>query len=644
MKKQKNFALLRTSRVFLSWKAILFSALCVSLPLAFVSCGNASNPDGSDSGSKELPADYALNNDFWDNASIYFVLTDRFYNGNTENDTSYGREKGDPTLSGDCGKFFGGDIKGLTSKLDYLEELGINAIWISAPYEQIHGYCVGGSNEFKHYPYHGYYALDYTNIDANVGTVEEFRNFVDSAHKKGIRVVMDVVMNHPGYNTIEDAAHLYPGVLKSSFVYGTTEPTLSNYHNYINYTSHAWDSWWGGSWIRAGLCSHYKTGIGDLTGSAGGSLPDFITEGTKSVSLPTFLKTKHTDAMKSFYPSEGYSVVKFEEKENFTVRDYLVHWLSGWVREFGIDGFRCDTAKHVEKEAWHELKVACTNALREWKAENPSKAIPESGDFWMTGEHFGHGVAKDSYFTEGGFNSMINFSYRSTVASALSDVSKIESAYSDYAEKINSDENFNVLSYISSHDTGSQDSKGLFYSDYADGDVSKMKTAGSLLAFAPGAVQIYYGDEAGRKNSSANWSGDKDQKTRSQMPWKNETDADGNNGYVSGLEYSFDSDIFSHWSKVLSFRKKHPAVGGGTHLKIALDSGTDGYAFSRILENDKVIVVLGTTGGETVSVDVSSIGSSKVKDFYTGNTVEVSGGKATFTVGAEGVILIESAD
>ncbi len=649
MKKTKNFASPRTSRtlrtscVSLFGKAILFSALCVCLPLAFASCGNANNPENS-SESKVVPSDYALNNDFWDNASVYFVLTDRFYNGNSENDTAYGRKKGNPTLSDDCGKFFGGDIKGLSSKLDYLEALGINAIWISAPYEQIHGYCVGGSNEFEHYPYHGYYALDYTNLDANVGTVEEFRNFVDSAHKKGIRVVMDVVMNHPGYNTIEDAAHLYPGVLKSSFVYGTTEPTLSNYHSFINYTSHAWDSWWGGSWIRAGLCSHYKSGSGDLTGSAGGSLPDFITEGTKSVSLPTFLKTKHTDAMKSFYPSEGYSVVKFEEKENFTVRDYLVHWLSGWVREFGIDGFRCDTAKHVEKEAWYQLKVACVQALRDWKEANPTKVIEDSGDFWMTGEHFGHGVAKDSYFTEGGFNSMINFSYRSAVASALSDVSKIESVYSDYAQKINSDENFNVLSYISSHDTGSQDSKGLFYSDYADGDVLKMKTAGNLLAFAPGAIQIYYGDEAGRKNSSALWSGDKDQKTRSQMPWKNETDADGNNGYVSGLGYSFDSDIYSHWSKVLTFRKNHPAVGGGTHTKINLDSESSGYAFSRIRGNDKVVIVLGATSGETISVDVSSIGSSKVKDFCTGNTVEVSGGKATFAVGTEGVILIESAD
>ncbi|MBQ2124250.1 MAG: hypothetical protein II196_00480, partial [Spirochaetales bacterium] len=55
------------------------------------------------------------------------------------------------------GKFYGGDIAGLTAKLDYLKDLGINAIWLTAPYEQIHGFCIGGSNEFFHYPYHGYY-------------------------------------------------------------------------------------------------------------------------------------------------------------------------------------------------------------------------------------------------------------------------------------------------------------------------------------------------------------------------------------------------------------------------------------------------------------------------------------------------------
>lgn len=585
-----------------------------------------------------LPSDYKLNNEFWDNASVYFVITDRFYNGDENNDESYGREKGNPTKEDDAGKFYGGDIAGLTAKLDYLEELGINAIWITAPYEQIHGFCIGGNSEFFHYPYHGYYAMDYTNMDASMGTVEDFRTFVNEAHKKGIRIVMDVVMNHPGYNTIEDAKHLYPGVLKDDFVYGTTQITTSNYHDYIDYgkEAHGWDDWWGGDWIRAGLCNHYHTGSGDLTGSSGGSLPDFITENNFAVKLPNFLTKKHTAEAEiaKFYPTEGYNVVKLEENSNYRVRDYLIYWLSSWVREFGIDGFRCDTAKHVEKEAWYQLKVACTQALRDWKNENSDKKVDDN-DFWMTGEHWGHSVTKDAYYTEGGFDSMINFSFRLAAKNALTTISDIDTTYSSYAENINSDPAFNVLSYISSHDTGAQDSNGLFYSAYSK-SAEKQMIAGSLLAMCPGAIQVYYGDEAGRKDSDASFKGDDDQKNRSQMPWKS-VEA----GYNAALNYTFDENIHAHWSKVLNFRKNHTAVGAGVHKKIDLSAG---YAFSREKGNDKVVVVLGAAEGE-VTVDVSSIGAAKVKDFYTGEPADVTNGKATFMITDKnnGTLLIEAA-
>ena len=138
----------------------------------------------------------------WDNANVYFVLTDRFENGDESNDHSYGRSTTEVDASSyktRVGTFHGGDLKGLTDKLNegYFAELGTNAIWISAPYEQIHGAMCG--NQFKHYAYHGYYVLDYTNVDANMGTAEDLKNFVDTAHSQGIRVIFDVVMNHAGY-------------------------------------------------------------------------------------------------------------------------------------------------------------------------------------------------------------------------------------------------------------------------------------------------------------------------------------------------------------------------------------------------------------------------------------------------------------
>ncbi len=159
----------------------------------------------------------------WDNASVYFLLTDRFCNGNTSNDHSYGRatnSSGQPLSGWDTapGTFHGGDFAGITKKINegYFDKLGVDAIWLSAPYEQIHGYVDSGAG-FAHYSYHGYYVLDYTETDANFGTKQEFKTMVDSAHKHGIRIVMDIVMNHAGYNTVKDMETYNYGTLPPGF-------------------------------------------------------------------------------------------------------------------------------------------------------------------------------------------------------------------------------------------------------------------------------------------------------------------------------------------------------------------------------------------------------------------------------------------
>ena len=191
-------------------KKTISLALCLAMIVSMLAVGftttNAATVDSAAAGvSKIESAD-----DFtWDNANVYFLLTDRFYNGDTSNDHSYGRAldaNGNP-LSGwqsAPGTFHGGDFKGLTQKINegYFDDLGVNAIWLSAPYEQIHGYVDSGDGHFAHYSYHGYYVLDYTETDANFGTKAEFKTLVDTAHAHGIRIVMDIVMNHAGYNNL----------------------------------------------------------------------------------------------------------------------------------------------------------------------------------------------------------------------------------------------------------------------------------------------------------------------------------------------------------------------------------------------------------------------------------------------------------
>ncbi|MBR2715444.1 MAG: alpha-amylase, partial [Ruminococcus sp.] len=407
----------------------------------------------------------------WDNASVYFLLTDRFSNGNTANDHSYNRlidRNGsvvtNSMLNSDVATFHGGDFKGITNKINegYFDDLGVNALWISAPYEQIHGYVIvneGKSNSVKHYAYHGYYAMDYTQTDANFGTAQEFKQMVDTAHDHGIRIVLDIVMNHPGYNTIYDMNEYGFGSFMSS--YGGVDYALdqyynwksnANYHRSIDYNSSAsapsWAKWWGPQWLRCGIAGHTPFGGDDLTKSAGGDLPDFLTGSSASVSVPTFLQNK--------WQKEGRKTTEMNELNAWfsktgnsrTVRNHLVYWLSEWVREYGVDGFRCDTAKHVELASWKALSDECTKALKEWRTANKGKVAAASwtDDFWMTAEDYGSGVNKDSYFTSGGFDSKINFSF--TGGGGVPNSGSINNTYADYANKINNDPNFNVLSYI----------------------------------------------------------------------------------------------------------------------------------------------------------------------------------------------------
>ncbi|MBV8657125.1 MAG: alpha-amylase, partial [Burkholderiales bacterium] len=169
--------------------------------------------------------------DFAANPIVYFVITDRFLNGNPSNDNSYGRKRDGEQ---EIGTFHGGDLAGLTIKLKegWFKQLGVNAIWITAPYEQIHGWVQGGNAAFKHYAYHGYYALDFTVLDKNMGTPAELQEFVDTAHAQGIRVLFDVVMNHPGYLDIETASQLHVPVLWPN---AEKQYTLKDYHSWIDY-------------------------------------------------------------------------------------------------------------------------------------------------------------------------------------------------------------------------------------------------------------------------------------------------------------------------------------------------------------------------------------------------------------------------
>ena len=608
----------------------LTKALCLILTLIMVMSMGAVALTASAESNNALPTSAS---DFtWDNATVYFLLTDRFANGDESNDHSYNRgldKDGNVADFNTVAAFQGGDFKGLTEKINegYFNDLGVNAIWVSGWYEQQHGYSVGGDgkNSFPHFAYHGYYALDFTELDKNFGTEEEFKAMIDAAHAKGLRVVMDVVMNHPGYNNMYDMNEYGYGVLKEGwedvyYNYGAVNQT--NYHGKIDYNADAekWLNWWGKDWVRAGIAGYDNNGVGVLQESVT-YLPDFKTESQKAVELPKILQTK--------WEREGTLEEKTAELEetiqNYglgekTVTNHMVAWYAQWVEKFGIDGFRCDTAKHVDLESWKTLSEACSKALENWREANPDAIGADwDEDFWMTGEHFGQNLTKNDYYSNG-FDSMINFAFSPSASgggdNGMLKARDINNTYQTYADTINTDEEFNALTYISSHDTGLV-RKDLYYQ-------------ASALLLLPGGVQIFYGDESNRQYVDCTIH---DHENRSFMNW---ADVDTNTNESA--------DYLAHWQTVGAFRNNHVAVGAGSHKAL---EATSGVAFARTYDKndvyDRVVCVIKADADKDVTVTLAGtfMNGTEVENVYTGEKATVEGGKVTFNSGKHGTILIE---
>jgi alpha-amylase len=508
--------------------------------------------------------------DFWKNATVYFLLTDRFANGDPGNDQSLGRQADGALLR----SFEGGDLSGITKKIEegYFNELGVDALWMTPVWEQIHGSTDEGTG--KTYAYHGYWAKDWTAIDPNYGTEADFAAMVEAAHAKGIRILMDVVINHTGPVTDQDPA-------------------------------------WPETWVRTEPTCTYQDMETTIECTLVDNLPDIRTDSNEDVELPPFLveKWKKEGRLKA----EQKSLDKFFKRTGFprSPRHHIIKWVTDWVRKYGIDGYRIDTAKHTEAEIWAELKREAVKAFDDWRKANPEKVLDDE-EFYMVGEVYGFGVGGDSraysYGTEEvdfydyGYESLINFSFKSD---ANNDYSRI---FAKYNAALNDGplDSVAILNYTASHDDGQP----------FDPLRRKAFEAGTKLLLSPGGVQIYYGDESARPLVVEGAVGDAN--LRSFMNW-----ADiGQDNSRQGL--------LQHWQKLGQFRQANKAVGAGVHQ----DLQAAPYLFSRTLSDakgrikNKVLVGLDWKNGpkEIPVYDTFAEGTVLI-DQYSGQKAAVKDGK-----------------
>lgn len=234
----------------------------------------------------------------WDESIIYFMLTDRFFDGDQSNNH--------PKSDLDRGAYQGGDFEGITEKLDYLKNLGVNTIWISPIVENIE-YDVRFNHPEGHsyYAYHGYWANNFENLNPHFGTIEEFHNLLDEAHARGMKIMVDVVLNHTGYGLKELDGSIAPQ--PEGF---PTDEDRSRFSNIV----------------RQGNVGSDEV-VGELAG-----LPDIKTEDP-------------------------------------AVRQQIIEWQTSWIDKARtaqgntIDYFRVDTVKHVEDATWMSFKNAITEKM-----------------------------------------------------------------------------------------------------------------------------------------------------------------------------------------------------------------------------------------------------------------------------------------
>jgi len=508
----------------------------------------------------------------WEGANVYFLLTDRFNNGNPDNDINFDRTEETGVLRG----FEGGDIQGITQKIKegYFTDLGINAIWFTPIVEQIHGATDEGTG--KTYGYHGYWAKDWTAIDPNFGTKKDLEELVKTAHSKGIRILLDVVLNHTGPVTEKDPV-------------------------------------WPDDWVRTGPKCEFTTYENTTACTLVENLPDILTESDEAVELPDALLakwkqegrlSKELDELQLFFERTGYPRAP---------RYYIIKWLTDYINDLGVDGFRVDTVKHVNENAWSDLYTEATYAFEMWKKKHQDQVLDEN-PFYMVGEVYNYGISggrdfdfgdKKVDFFDYGFKSLINFELKNDADKSY------EAIFSKYNKLLQTKlKDKSVLNYLTSHDDGAP----------YDKERKKPYRAANVLLLTPGASQVYYGDETSRNLIIEGTEGDAT--LRSFMNWE---DLDS----LPEIQ-----NIHKHWQKLGQFRANHPAIGAGKHKRLAKSP----YVFSRTYVNgdyrDKVVVGLDLPKGKK---------SLWVKGFFGDGTVLYDTYSETEVTVANGKVVLDNA-
>ncbi|GAA3617688.1 pullulanase-type alpha-1,6-glucosidase [Streptomyces chitinivorans] len=591
--------------------ASIAAALLATLITAAAPAKAAPPPPPSDAKLAAEPTRHDLTRE-----QFYFVLPDRFADGDRSNNR--GGLEGDRLTTGydptHKGFYQGGDLKGLTKKLDYIKGLGTTAIWMAPIFKNK---PVQGEGENASAGYHGYWITDFTQVDPHFGTNDDLRKLIDAAHDKGMKVFFDVITNHTA-DVVNYEEKSYSYLSKGAFPYLTEDGRPFDDADYAA----------GGKFPRTDRDSFPRTPV--------------VPAAEKDVKVPGWLNDPemYHNRGDSTFAGESSQYGDFHGLDDlWTERPEVVEGMKKiyqrWVKDFRIDGFRIDTVKHVNMEFWTQWATA----LDAYAAKKGRE------DFFMFGEVYSSDPAQMApYVTRGKLDATLDFGFQEAARSYASQggpAARLSDLFAqDYRYTTGRSNAYEQVTFTGNHDMGRigaflrQDNPGA-----GDAELLKRaKLANELMFLSRGNPVIYYGDEQGFTGTG----GDQDARQTlfaSKVPSyldEEKNDRIGTDSTHAEDAYDTSHPLYRSIAALSKLTRKHPALRDGVQTERYAHSG-DGpgvYAFTRTDAERRTEYLVAANNGEkarTVEIPTGSPDTA-FRQLHGGDATVRTGSDARLTV------------